>query len=440
MDLFIFIALLTLFIYIGYRASQNNQNTRNDYLLTGQTTPPLLAALSAAASKYSGYMFVGLVGYIYYQGLSAIWILLGFLFGDILAFFSLHQKVNEETRRNKTKTFIGLISCWNDNNYIVLRKILGFIALFFLMIYASAQLYAGGKKLYAAFNWPVTLGAVVCATIIVVYCLKGGLRASIWTDDAQAIVMIFALAILMITAILKSHGTSAFFGNLQNISPDYMRFGLERFGSLGALLLFALGWLFNEIGTCGQPHIMVRFMALDKTQNSPITGAYYFLWSTFFLLLVMGCSLSARLFVSEGSLSDGELALPILAQLLLPSIAVGILIAGMFSAIISTTDSLILSCSAIISEEFAISKNQKQHYLVTLITIISALCISLVAPAKVFTLVIFSWSALASSMGATSYHSGIGTTPIPSCCDLDGNHWFINCSGLAYSRLKQCDL
>jgi Na+/proline symporter len=411
METIVFISLLCLFIGIGYIASRRNTHTPSDYLLANNTTSSLLTALSAASSKYSGYMFIGLAGYIYINGLSAIWILLGFLFGDALVFYSIHQKVREESDRLGSKSFIHLISRWHHSDYNVTRVTISIISLIFLLIYSAAQFNAGGKALYAIFGWHYYLGSLICALLILTYCLKGGLRASIWTDVAQALVMLLALIILLSSVILHAKGIPPLIQQLHGISPDYLSLGVEKFGSINATLLFAMGWIFNGIGVTGQPHIMVRFMALDNAANINKTGTYYFIWSVLFLLLILAVSLSARIFIDPQALSDTELVLPRLAQLLLPSVAIGFLLGGIFASIISTTDSQILSCSAIISEDLTLGKTNNRRYIITFGVTLTALFISLFAPADVFTLVIFSWSALACTMGPLVIVQACGQRP-----------------------------
>jgi sodium/proline symporter len=411
MEIIIFISLLSLFVGIGHIASRRNTQTSSDYLLANNTTSPLLIALSAASSKYSGYIFIGLTGYIYINGLPAIWILLGFLFGDALVFYSIHQKVREETDRLGSKSFIDLISRWHHGDYSVTRVTISIISLLFLLTYAAAQFNAGGKALYAIFGWHYYLGSLIIALLIITYCLKGGLRASIWTDAAQAIVMMLALIILLVSAITHAEGLTPLIQQLHNISPDYLSLGVEKFGSINATFLFAMGWIFNGIGVTGQPHIMVRFMALDKAKNINKTGVYYFIWSGLLLLLILAVSLSARTFIDPQALSDTELALPRLAQLLLPSAAIGFLLGGIFASIISTTDSQILSCSAIISEDLKLGTTNQHRCFITLGVTLTALLISLFAPANVFTLVIFSWSALACTMGPLVIVQACGQRP-----------------------------
>lgn len=416
MEIIAFIAFLALFIYVGIQSakrSQSSTDTDKDYLMAGREVSPILTALSAAASKFSGYMFVGLVGYIYTFGLSAIWLVCGFLFGDLVVFAFVHKKLRHQAGETNALSFADLISRWNaketgSGDYRKLRLAIGLITLIFLTTYAAAQFSAGGKALQVLFGWHFNIGIIIGAGLILSYCLTGGLRASIWTDAVQSIVMIIALLILLVAALVNVGGIGNFFTQLNDISPSYLSLGVERFGSIHATILFALGWLFNGIGVTGQPHIMVRFMALDQTDNIKKVGVYYFMWSTLFLSLVLLVGLATRLFVENSQNFDAELALPTLATMLLPSVAVGIIMGGIFAAVMSTTDSQILSCSAVLSEDFKIGKSKA---VITLIVTLVSLGIALFASSSVFALVILAWSALACTMGPLVIVHALGKRP-----------------------------
>ncbi|MFT4924716.1 MAG: sodium/proline symporter, partial [Phenylobacterium sp.] len=365
----------------------------------------------------SGYMFIALMGYIYVYGLSAIWIIFGFLFGDLVAFYFVHAKVREQTEKSNALSFADLISRWHGGDYRILRVVIGLVSLVFLTTYAAAQFSAGGKALQVLFGWHYNVGIIIGAALILSYCLTGGLRASIWTDAAQSVVMLLALLILLVAAISTAGGINTFSENLLAVSPTYMSFGVERFGSVGATALFAFGWLFNGLGVTGQPHVMVRFMALDQTKNMTRTGLYYFSFSTVFLALVMLVGLATRLYLNEGLNQgvngnfDAELALPMLAKHLLPAAAVGIIMGGIFAAIMSTTDSQILSCSAVLSEDFKLGHGRYAKALMTFGVTLVALFISLFAGASVFTLVVLAWSALASAIGPLLLVHALGRRP-----------------------------
>lgn len=406
-----FLFFLLLFVAVGLWSTRQQTVQENDFLLAGGTVSPLLTALSAAATKNSGYMFIGLMGYIYNFGLSAIWLVCGFLFGDLIAFCLVHKRLREATKQTNALSFAELLSKWNGGNYRKLRATIGFITLVFLSIYAAAQLNAGGKALHALFEWHPSSGAWIGAGLTLVYCMSGGLRASIWTDAAQSLLMMFAMLLLLGSAIHHAGGLSPFVGKLDQVSPSFLDLGVARFGSIGATALFATGWLFNGLGVTGQPQVMVRFMALDDSKHMRKTGIYYFLWSSLFLSVTLVVGLASRLFIEKVGSFDAELALPTLAQTLLPGIATGVVLGGVFAATISTIDSQILSCSAVLSDDFKLGKGLRAKRLSTLAVVVVSLAVALFAPANVFTLVIVAWSALACTLGPLVIVHAIGKRP-----------------------------
>ena len=411
MDIIGFIAFLLCFAIIGLTSTRRAMSDKSDYLLAGSSVSPLLIGLSAAATKYSGYMFIALMGYIYTFGLSSIWLILGFFFGDFIAFTFVHKRVRQATRETGATTFAELLSRWNGGDYRFLRTVIGLLTLVFLATYAAAQFNAGGKALDVLFGWPTLAGALLGAGIVLAYCFTGGLRASIWTDAAQSILMMGAMWLLLITAVSTSGGPAAFFAELDAVSPTYLDFGSERFGGTGAMLLFGFGWLFNGIGVTGQPQVMVRFMAMDETQRLWRTGAYYFGWTALFLTATLLVGLATRLFVAGDGTFDAELALPMLADTLIPGISVGIVIGGIFAASLSTADSQVLSCAAVLSEDLKLVRGKWAPQIATLLTVLLTGTIAVFASASVFTLVILAWTALACTLGPLVIVHALGQRP-----------------------------
>ena len=88
-----FIVFMGLFISIGLLSRLKKRNTPSDYLLANQSVKPWLVALSAVATNNSGYMFAGLIGYTYLAGLSSMWLMIGWIFGDFIASLFIHKKI-----------------------------------------------------------------------------------------------------------------------------------------------------------------------------------------------------------------------------------------------------------------------------------------------------------------------------------------------------------
>lgn len=406
-----FIGFLLLFSLIGFLSARRARRDQADYLLAGRSVSPALTALSAAATKYSGYMFIGLMGYIYTFGLSGLWLALGFFFGDLLAFSFVHARVRRAAEATGALTFADLISRWHGGDYRVLRVAVGVLTLVFLATYAAAQFNAGSKALQVLFGWHLLAGTLIGAGVVLAYCLAGGLRASIWTDAGQSILMMAAMWLLLGTAVSASGGVGGFLDALEAVAPGYLDLGEARFGGLGALALFAFGWLFNGIGVTGQPQVMVRFMALDHARNTWKAGLYYFAWSGLFLGATFLVGLATRVFIADAGGFDAELALPTLAHTLVPGLAVGVIIGGVFAASMSTADSQVLSCAAVLSDDLKLVRGKSAQRLATLAVVVLTVAIAVFASANVFTLVIFAWSALACSIGPLVILHALGQRP-----------------------------
>lgn len=396
-----FCAFLLVFVLIGLSSLRQSKHDSLDYLLAGHSVPAWLVGLSAVATNNSGYMFTGVIGYTYVEGLSAIWLMLGWISGDFAASLFVHKRLRIATELREVHSFSGALARWNDTFFPRLRAICGTIALLFLGTYAAAQLSAGSKALSVLFHWPFWSGAVVGAVIVLLYCFAGGIRASIWTDAAQSVVMITAMAVLLWSAAAKLGGIDAAWRALDEVDPAYLDWfpGSLPFGPLIGGFLFVAGWFAAGFGVVGQPHIMIRFMTLDKPEKITAARTYYYIWYFLFYAAATGVGLLSRVLIPDSAAFDPELALPMLSLDLLPPYAVGLILAGLFAATMSTADSLILSCSASLTRDFTL--NRTENYLVTkagtvLITL-AALGIALFGSKSVFELVVVAWAVLASA-------------------------------------------
>jgi sodium/proline symporter len=347
-------------------------------------------------------MFVGMIGYTYLYGLSSIWIMAGFLLGDFTASLFIHKKLRIKSQKNKNLSFAGAISNWYGENNKELQRLLGFLTIIFLGTYAAAQLNAGSKALHVLFGWDYEAGAILGAIMVVLYCFAGGIRASIWTDAAQSFVMILAMSLLVFTSVSNLGGIGNLVFEAKNISPQYSSFfpQSEIYSPIMSIILFAFGWFFSGLSIVGQPHVMIRFMAMDKARNMNKVRIYYYSFYSVFYLMTLIVAICARILLPDVNNFDAELALPTLAQNLLPEILVGVVLAGLFAATMSTADSQILSCSAAITHDFS---NKKASYiqtkLATIFVTFVALMIALYGSKNVFQLVIIAWSALGASFG-----------------------------------------
>ena len=394
-----FCIFLFFFTLIGFLSVLKKKDTSLDYLLANQEIKPWLAAISAIATSNSGYMFIGQIGFTYVYGLQSVWLMFGLIFGDFISSLFVHKNLRKKSQELKVVSFANLVSKWHGKNYKYVQFFGGLIIIIFLSTYAAAQLNAGSKSMYILFGIDYKLGAIIGGIIVLLYCFSGGIRASIWTDAAQSLVMIIAMCLMVFFGIKELGGFSSFINQLYKISPDYMKwFPSTNFSDFFlAPYMFIIGWFFSGVGVIGQPHVMVRFMAIDNTKNIPKTRGYYYTWYILFYSLTILAAFVARLLIPDTNNIDPELALPTLAVNLLPEFFVGVVLAGVFAATMSTADSQILACTASITNDLSFSKkkNNLVNKLVTLIVTFFVVTIAINDNKNVFNLVLMSWSTLA---------------------------------------------
>ncbi|MEQ9316835.1 MAG: sodium/proline symporter, partial [Henriciella sp.] len=346
-----FLIILAIFLFVGLASARKATGERTDYYLAGQSVSPWLTGLSAVATNNSGYLFIGVIGYAYATGLSALWLMFGWIVGDYLGSTFIHKKLRNATGVTKEASFASVLSRWYGEDFVYWRRIAAVVMVVFLGAYAAAQISAGGKALEGVLDIDPRIGAVTVAAMIIAYSIAGGIRASIWTDAVQSISMLVALIILAIVAFYAQGGLGAAFASMQPLDEGrYMNLLPEDGELLGtgafAFGFFVLGWLAAGFSVVGQPHVMVRFMALDDEKNMQRTRAWYYGFFVLFYILAAGLGLLSRLYLPELASGDTELALPRMALELLPDIFVGLILAGIFAATMSTADSVVLSCSA----------------------------------------------------------------------------------------------
>ncbi len=397
-----FFLFIGAFTGVGLWAATRKQETPEDYLLASRNVSPWLTALSAVSTQNSGFMFVGLTGSAYAGGVAAsVWMMAGWVIGDYAAWLFIHRRVRETSL--EVNTVPGFLGHGIPGGRVVI-VLAGLITFAFLGVYAAAQLTAGRKAL-ETFGIDGIIGVTIGAAMVAIYCFSGGIRASIWTDAAQSIVMILAMLLLVVVALDRLGGFSGLATGLHAADPGLTTWFPESYAfGFGP---FFFGWIAAGFGVVGQPHIMVRIMAIESPQALRSARRVYMLWFILFSAACILVGLSARVLLPELVGGDAELAFPLLSRAVLPGVLVGVMLAGLFAATISTADSQVLACSAAITQDLVPgwAKSYVAVKAATLTITIIAAAIAIIAidspdlSDSVFTLVIFAWSGLASALG-----------------------------------------
>ena len=322
------------------------KDTTDDYLVAGRGMHPALAALSAVSTWNSGYMFIGAIGFTYVMGYNVIWMAIASTVGQLVAWMWLYKFIQEEGHKRNVRSLSSLVG---DKAGAPEAKLAAVLSVLFLSIYAAAQLTSGGKALLVMMGWPELIGILIGFVLVVAYCYAGGIRASIWTDAIQSCVMIIGSLILCWIALGEVGGFGGMNSGLEsqdpaltNIMPPDLMFGIS---------MWALAFLLGGLAVAGQPQVVSRVMTLDSENDRKQAMIWFFVWQTPFIILMTFVGLSSRVVFPNSSDFDPELGLPMLAMETMPAIGIGMILASIFAATMSTADSQVLACTAAITDD-----------------------------------------------------------------------------------------
>jgi len=223
--------------------------------------------------------------------------------------------------------------------------------------------------------------------------------------------MLVSMAIMMVIGLSYVGGSDMAWSQLHGVNTTYMHWFPD--GGWLNTVLFVLGWVFAGFGVAGQPHIVVRYIALDHVSHIGRFRLWYYSWFIAFYAATIVVGLLARLLLPDVNGFDAELALPTLAMQILPDALVGLMLAGLFAATMSTADSLVLSCTASLSRDFF--PDHKAGYwqtkMITVVVVASALGIALWGYSSVFQLVLVAWGLLAAAFAPLLLVYAMGQKP-----------------------------
>ena len=361
-----FLLFMGFFAAVGLSSIRVKENTTDDYLVAGRGMHPGLAALSAVSTWNSGYMFIGFIGFTYTIGYSVIWIGLASTIGQIVAWIWLYKFIQEQANERGVRSLSSLVSRVSGAPE---AKLAAALSVLFLSVYAAAQLTSGGKALFAMMGWSELIGILIGFVLVVAYCYAGGIRASIWTDAAQSCVMIVGSVLLCWVAMGEVGGFNGLHDgldsqneNLTDMFPPDLKLGVT---------LWVFAFFLGGLGVAGQPQVVSRVMTLGTDRDRKQAMIWFFVWQTPFILLMLIIGLASRVTFTSSDF-DPELGLPMMAMETLGPFWVGLILASIFAATMSTADSQVLACTAAITDDI-IPKWSQNHAMTKVVTLLVAL-------------------------------------------------------------------
>jgi len=398
-------AYFILMIAIGYYGFRNATSDVSEYLLGGRKLHPAVGALSAGASDMSGWMLMGLPGAIYLSGISSAWIAVGLMAGAYLNYLLVAPKLRVYTEMaDDAITIPDFFEKRFLDTTRSLRVLSSIVIIVFFTLYTSSGVVAGGKLFEASFGLDYEIGLFITAGVVVAYTLFGGFFAVSITDFVQGCIMFVALVLVPSVALIDLGGYDTVTRTLTTLNPDL----LSWFKGITALgLISSLSW---GLGYFGQPHIIVRFMAIRSLKDIKKARHIGMTWMLVTVLGAVATGLVGLAYVTTkgGTLDDAETIFIYLSQVLFHPIITGFLLAAILAAIMSTISSQLLVSSSSLTEDFYkafIHRSASQRELV-LVGRLSVLSVSLVAiwlafdrSSSILSLVSNAWAGFGAAFG-----------------------------------------
>lgn len=352
-------AYFALMIAIGIYAMRTSTSTSEDYMLGGRTLSPQVAALSAGASDMSGWLLLGLPGAMFASGLGSAWIGIGLLVGAFFNWLLVAPRLREQTvHYGNAITIPAFLANRFPTRAMSLRVVSAIVIVIFFAIYTASGLVAGGKLFQSAFSGLINIGGlgdygtgiVITLGVVLVYTVVGGFLAVSLTDFVQGCIMMLAL-VIMPAVVLFGEGGGGFTQasqTLNEVDPTLLSWtdGLTFIGWLSAVT-----W---GLGYFGQPHIIVRFMAIRSLKDVPVARNIGMSWMLISMIGAVSLGIFGRAYAVRNGMQvdDPETIFIILANLLFHPLVTGFLYAALLAAIMSTISSQLLVASSSLTEDF----------------------------------------------------------------------------------------
>ena len=408
-------------IGIGLYYSKKS-NTTGDFYLGGRQLGPFVTAMSAEASDMSSWLLMGLPGVAYLTGIcDAFWTAVGLAIGTYVNWLIVAKRLRKYSVTCGNAITIPDFFANRYRDKKVLKCISAIIIIIFFVPYTASGFAACGKLFNSLFGIDYLTAMIVSAIVIVAYTTLGGFLAASTSDFIQSIVMTVALAIVLIYGIVSVGGVDQVAANVSDLAGyinlnamyDSSTNSATPYGIISIISTLAWG-----LGYFGMPHILLRFMAIEKPEKIKLSRRVASIWVVIsmaiaILIGIIGYSMSAHGVVGEFGSFDSETIIVQIAHVLSThgivfAIMAGIILAGILASTMSTSDSQLLAASSSVSENilggvFGLKLTEKVQIIIAraAVIIISIIAMFLASNpnSSVFQIVSFAWAGFGATFG-----------------------------------------
>lgn len=381
----------------------------SEYILGGRQLNSWVTSLSAQASDMSGWLLLGLPGAAYLNGFEASWIAIGLACGTYLNWKFIAKRLRKYTQiAGDSLTLSDFLENRFEDKSKLLRLISAIFIIIFFIFYTASGFVAGGKLFSTVFGLSYLSALTIGVFFVVSYTFLGGFLAVCWTDFFQGLLMLFAIIIVPLTGMKILGGPGETINLLADINPELLNPFTSIDGQAISLiaLISLIAW---GLGYFGQPHILVRFMAIRSSQEIKQARIIAMVWVVLSLSAAVLVGVVGRVYLSETLQGPAsETVFMLMVNDIFPTLFAGFLLAAILSAIMSTADSQLLVSASAITEDFYkafLKRNASEEELVwigrlaVIFVSIIAFILALEPDSSILDLVAYAWAGFGASFG-----------------------------------------
>ena len=348
------IVYMAFCVVTGLWAMKRTQSS-SDFFIAGRGLGPIVVALALFSSTLSGFGFVGGPGLVYSIGVSSFWMVVISSTGYAIGFFLVAKRIRMIAELRDCLSLPDVVAARYNSEAVrlliaitIVLGVMGYLATQILAMAVVMQAILSGTEMFA--NIGLVACVIISSAVLIFYCVTGGIIASVYTDVVQGAIMMIAGSLILFTAM------SVFDGGIQEATSVILADDGEAIMPFGAAgIMASLGWFFVfGLGLAGQPHLITKMMMnKNMADNRSILPMSLF-----------GYVMAALLWISIGIVMRAAVIDGIIPPLALPDDAAsvflsvfanpllaGIVFAGLFAAIMSTSDAFLnIGTAAIIHD------------------------------------------------------------------------------------------
>jgi cation/acetate symporter len=341
-----FLGIVALTMLITWWAARRTHTTREFYA-AGRSVSPLQNGLALAGDYMSAASFLGIAGLVALRGYDGMIYATGWLVGWPVLMFLIAEPL-----RNLGKfTFADVVAF--RMRQVPVRLAAAFGGILTVLFYTIAQMVGAGNLIMLLFGIPYEAAVLGVGLVMLAYVLFGGMIATTWVQIIKAVLLL--LGVTLLTVLVLAHydfDLGALYGAVEG---RYGEAALEAGGlvsdpvdavSLGIALMF---------GLLGLPHILMRFYTVPDARAARASVLYATGFIGYFYLIIPLVGFGAAALVGRDVVSGidpgGNMAAPLLAELLGGTALLGFIAAVAFATILAVVAGLTLAGASALSHD-----------------------------------------------------------------------------------------